>query len=100
MKTKKNNPYVPPGVILRVDGTREVVRPANGEYFTLKEMQTIVDGLIEILPTRLPDFSLVINEEGKLEDLPYNPAGTSMYKYGNKDTIVGDVLVVNDKYLR
>ena len=35
--------------IIKTDGTRQPVQPANGSDFTLKEMQAIVGGYIELV---------------------------------------------------
>ena len=35
--------------IIRTDGTRQEICPANGTDFTLKEMQAIVGGNIELV---------------------------------------------------
>ena len=35
--------------IIKTDGTRTAAAPANGEYFTLEEMQAAVGGLVEII---------------------------------------------------
>ena len=42
---------------------------------------------------------LVVNEEGKLNDLPINEIATSFVLPIMKDIIVGDVLLINGKYL-
>ena len=34
--------------IIKTDGTRQPVQPANGSDFTLEEMQAIVGGYIEL----------------------------------------------------
>ena len=55
--------------IIKTDGTRTATTPANGEYFTLEEMQAAVGGMVEII--ELDDKqSMILNEEGKLLDLP------------------------------
>lgn len=35
--------------IIKTDGTRQPVQPANGSDFTLEEMQAIVGGYIELV---------------------------------------------------
>lgn len=69
--------------ILYTDGTSKEITPSNGKYFTLEEKQQIVGGYIEICETTDPDgeHCLIINEEGKLEGLEYNPEATDRYKY-------------------
>ncbi len=57
--------------VLYPDGTSREVSPANGTDFQLDELRAIVEGHIEIIPTR-DGCILVLNEEGKLLDLPRN----------------------------
>lgn len=84
--------------IYRTDGTSEEVEPKNGTDFTLDELQAVVDGYIEIVPSR-DGRIIVLNEEGKLRELPVNLAASVLY--GNRyDFIVGDVLVCNDDQIR
>lgn len=61
--------------VIRVDGSTEEVEPANGTDFSLKELQDIVEGYIETVS--LKDGRLmVINEEGRIYDLPRNEQAT------------------------
>lgn len=71
--------------IVRADGTVEELdrRP------TLKEAQQVVGGWIELVKTK-DGRVLVVNEEGKMLNLPRNGFASSLY-HGN---IVGDVLVL------
>ena len=57
---------------------------------TLKETQEFVKGYIEGI-TFPNDDILVINEEGKLKDLPYNSKASEVWvsHYGMTDAIVG-----------
>lgn len=64
--------------------------PATTEL-KLTLMQALVGGYIELV--RLPGADGIVNEEGKLKGLPYNPLGTAIY--GNpSDEIVGTMLVL------
>lgn len=47
-------------------------------WMTLAEMQAFVGGYIELVKTRTPHRLLVINEEGMLDDLPYNAVATAL----------------------
>jgi len=69
------------------------IQPANGRAFTLAEMQAFVEGYIEIV--RLPDGrAIVINEEGKLRQMPLNPEATILAAPRiAPDFIVGPALV-------
>lgn len=88
--------------IIRTDGTRQKICPANGTDFTLKEMQSIVGGLIQLV--ELDDKrTMVMNEEGKLGGLPLNIEATKvfhMYYPGSRDFIVGNVLVCSNNQIR
>ena len=49
--------------IIKTDGTRQPVQPANGSDFTLEEMQAIVGGYIELVELD-GNTTMVVNEEG------------------------------------
>jgi hypothetical protein len=81
-------------LLLTPDTPAREIQPANGRAFTLDEMQAYVEGYIEIL--RLPDGrALVINEEGKLRQMPINPEATILAApcVAPPDFIVGPALV-------
>lgn len=88
--------------IIKTDGTRREVQPAGGTYFTLEEMQAIVGGYVEQVWLD-ENTTMFLNEEGKLEGLPFNIEATkvflSHYPESN-DFIVGDVLVCNNNQIR
>jgi len=65
------------GTIMYTDGRTEERQPANGRTFSLKELQAIVEGYIEIIPTK-DERIMVLNEEGKLLDLPRNEQATAL----------------------
>ena len=67
---------------------------------TLKEMQEVVGGYIEFLYLK-NNLVMIVNEEGKMIGLPYNPKATLLVQENNiNDIIVGDVLVVNQKLIK
>lgn len=81
------------------------VRPKN-KVFTLEELQKQVSGYIELLQLKsVPEFKLqdaimVLNEEGKLLDLPMNQIATDLLTRNypkSTDVIVGDVLICKSK---
>lgn len=81
-------------LLIKSDETETPIAPANGETFTLDEMQGYVGGFIEI--HMLGDGRwIVINEEGIFLDLPPNPTATIMAPHlVTGDTgILGDVIV-------
>ena len=84
--------------VIKTSGETIEVSPRNGTDFQLDELQEFVEGYIEIVYLDNGQL-MVVNEEGKLEGLPYNPIATemvvSMCKYLSGDVIVGNVLVCN-----
>lgn len=78
--------------LYRTDGTIEVVSPANGNEFSLAELQALVGGLIQVVQTH-DGRVLICDEEGKLKGKAYNPLATLLYKHGSGDPIVGDAVV-------
>lgn len=80
-------------VIYKSNGEVIETSPKNGNDFSLKELKEIVGGYIEIV--NLGDNYMVVNEEGKLLDLPLNSEATTLYMLiaNINDYIVGDVLV-------
>lgn len=92
-----NNPY-----LLAPNGEKTEVSPENGEYFSLEELQSFVEGWIEMIPCNDTDYLCVLNEEGKLEDLDYNEKATELVqlRLGFDDYIVGKVLIAHKNYIR
>ncbi|MBI4201193.1 MAG: DUF3846 domain-containing protein [Chloroflexi bacterium] len=84
--------------VIKTDGIRQEITPREGKRFKLEELQAIVGGFIEIvaLPGRR---IMVLNEEGKLKQLPSNAAATALARgtIAGSDFIVGDVLVCLSK---
>jgi hypothetical protein len=80
--------------LLRADGTREMVAPKNGTSFEFigEAYDLIGTDMIQLVATR-DGRILMIDEEGKLKEKPVNAAATALYRYGDLDQIVGDVLV-------
>ena len=88
-------------LLIRSTGHEATVRPTSGKYFSLEELQRYVGGYIEIVA--LPGGkSLIVNEEGKLQNLPPNEQATILGRFAgtaNDDIVVGDVLVCGDDEL-
>lgn len=86
--------------ILYTTGETEELHPANGKYFSLEELQTVVGGYIETL--RVDDeHIMVLNEEGKFLNLSSNLQATLLVMplLMPHDYIVGDVIVCSDSEL-
>ena len=81
-------------IIYKTNGEVKEISPKNGTYYTLKELQEIVGGYIEIIHLTNNKI-MVINDEGKLINLPYNKNATILYKpsFNTDDFIIGDALV-------
>lgn len=81
------------GVIYRANGDNNNVSPKNGTDFSLSEMQDIVGGYIEFIYSG--SQVIVINEEGKINNLPLNEVVTEQFQaaHNTRDFIVGDALV-------
>lgn len=78
---------------IKSTGEELIVSPAKGKYFTLKELQSYVGGYIETLPVATSQL-MVVNEEGKLLNLPTNKRATEIaIENCVIDVIVGDVLI-------
>lgn len=79
--------------IIKTNGERITIQPKNGKDFKLEELKKIVDGYIEVL--YLGDKLMVLNEDGKLLNLPVNAEATKEYMkvFGPFDIIHGDVLL-------
>ena len=87
------------------DFTIKEITPANGIYFTLEEMQENVGGLIQIIPLDgegHEDRLLVVHEEGKLIDLPYNLPATLIWVlyYGDTDYVSGNAIICHPSFIR
>jgi hypothetical protein len=80
------------------DGRTKEVRPANGKWWTLTELQGFVGGFVEVLRTVDGGF-MVINELGKVVDPPLelNIPATRLYIHGRRDVVLGPALVVDTR---
>jgi hypothetical protein len=79
------------------------VRPEDGRYFSLKELQGFVGGSIEMV--RAPAGRVMtVNETGRLDGAAVNENATRLFVPAGSIgsviwPIVGDVLVCDDCYL-
>lgn len=79
--------------VINTDGLHKNVEPSNGEDFSLEELRRFVGGHIEIVRLSKSQV-MVVNEEGKVNDLPENQYATMLVNIaGIRDVIVGNVLV-------
>jgi hypothetical protein len=80
--------------LVKSDGTIIDVEPNNDSDFTLKELQEFVGGLIEIYHLKHTRI-IVMNEEGRIHNLPENPKATEIMQKDFEQEILpvlGDVL--------
>lgn len=84
------------GKIIKTNGQVIDVEPENGLTYELQQLHDIVGGYIELVRLNNKEY-MVVNEEGKLYNLPFNAMATSLYHkevpQAKDDFIVGDVLV-------
>ncbi len=85
--------------LIKTDGTETIVYPAHGKSFTLQELQKLVGGYIEMVRT-VDGKQMIINEEGKLNDLPVNDKATVLYVHCLADVIVGDAVILEKGEIR
>ena len=91
----------------KVGEDAQEVSPKDGKIFTLKEMQEMVEGSIELIDF-LNGKSIVVNEEGKLIGLKFNELASQewlkefpldRYPNNNDGTIVGNALILTEAEL-
>ena len=76
--------------ILKSDGTTKEI-----EGTSLKAMQEAVGGYIQIIGTT-DGRLMVLNEDGKRLELPFNEKATSMVRLFPNDYIAGDVIIAEE----
>lgn len=79
--------------LVKANGTEVHVTPADGAAFSLEELQGYVGGYIEIVPSRISGCELVVNEEGLLNELPFNSKASQLLRpdvFGGR--VVGDAV--------
>lgn len=85
--------------IFKVGGDIVRVEPRNGTDFSLEELkEAIGGGYIEIVRVGR-DGLMVVDEEGKLKNMPVNHKATLFYANAN-DVIVGDALVCHRSQIK
>jgi len=93
-----------PAIIIKADGNQTNVEPENGTDFSTQEINTIVGGHFEVvyLHGSKETLLMLINEEGKLKNLPINKKATVLFmrSSGVPDTIHGDVLICHQDQVK
>lgn len=88
--------------LYKTSGKIVEVYPENGKDFSLDELQGFVDGYIEIVWLD-KERIMVINEDGKLNNLPINKKATEEYNnsYKGRDgIIVGNALICDNNQVK
>lgn len=82
------------GILIKSSGEMEWRFPKNGKAFTLEELQGFVGGYIELVRME-GQIDMFLNEEGLLQELPYNPIASVLASQGtgHQMNIVGDVIM-------
>lgn len=89
--------------LFKVGGDRENLEPQNGVDFSLKELQTAVDGYIETMTLPDTDLVAVMNEDAVFHNLPKNVEATNYIQQFFKYSIIpilGDVLIVKKSQIK
>ena len=81
-------------VLFKDDGTVTTVTPKNG-YFTLEELQSLVEGYIELYPARYLNHYIVCDEEGMLKRKKRNESCRSLTGIG----LLGNILLCPEKII-
>lgn len=95
--------------VYEADGRVFEIEPNDGKHFTLKEMQGIVGGTIDI--QRLPKDGkiIIVNDNGFGEGLPVNEKASEVwrrnypiaeYPHNNLEQLVGNVIVCDDSMVQ
>ena len=77
--------------LMRTNGDIKKVKPNNRKVFTLGELQQHVGGYIEMVQL-INNKTLVVNDEGKIRQLPINNYATLFTGI----EIYGDVIVLDE----
>lgn len=92
-------------LLITPEGEVTEFTPENGKTFSLQELQAAVGGYVEVYPMphvvqdgRKIKRIMVMNEEGRLRDLPKNAMASAVY--GNTGHIVGTVVVCPSRMFR
>ncbi len=64
----------------------------------LPHLQQAVGGMIEVVPSKQEGYSIICNEEGKLQGLPINYKATMLHWHAS-DPLCGDVIIIRTKEL-
>ena len=92
----KKIPSVPQAVVVKTDGTAQLVPCDANKTLSLDKLHELVGGYVEVVrASRIAPLVMIINEEGRLLNLPLNQNATAWQSaiHGCQQ-IVGDVVVM------
>lgn len=81
--------------LLVKNGRTKAIKP-KGKHFTLKELQEVVGGYVEIICSQFCEYYYVVNEEAKIRNYPLN----EICDYFFEDELYGDVLLTPIKFIK
>lgn len=74
----KKNPSVPQAVVIKTDGTAQLVPCDASKSLPLDKLHELVGGYVEVVrASRIAPLVMIVNEEGKLLGLPLNKNATA-----------------------
>ena len=79
-------------ILFRENGTVTTITPKN-EYFTLSELQSLVEGYIELYPARYRDHLIICDEEGMIKHKKRNESFRALTGIG----LLGNVLLCPER---
>jgi hypothetical protein len=88
------------GILFKTDKTTETI-VFQGENASLEELQKLVGGYIELIYLK-DENVLVVNEDGKSNNLDYNELATAEWiskGNNNGEFVVGNALLINLQYI-
>ena len=92
----KKIPSVPQAVVVKTDGTAQLVPCDANKTLSLDKLHELVGGYVEVVrASRIAPLVMIVNEEGRLLNLPLNKNATAWQSaiHGCQQ-IVGDVVVM------
>lgn len=79
------------------DGTIKDITPKNNIDFKLEELKEYIEGFLEVIYLKDTENIMIIDEEGKIKDLPFNKEATIIAMKNNSiypnDYITGNAIV-------
>jgi hypothetical protein len=85
-------------IVIYSNGIQKEIEPTNNNTFTLEEMQSYVEGYIEVIYLNSKQL-MVVNEEGIRLKLPLNKRATQIANFYGEylDVIYGTVVICSRK---